>query len=86
MHVFRQAYGVSLLSYLTQHRVAHAQQQLATSNLGVLEIGLAAGFGSASRFYSAFRAACGMSPGAYRASLQLTPRDREQRDAHAAVD
>lgn len=70
MHVFRQAYGVSIVSYLTQHRIAHAQQQLATSERGVLEIGMDAGFASASRFYSAFKQACGVSPGAYRASLR----------------
>lgn len=69
MHVFRQAYGVSIISYLTQHRIAHAQQQLATSERGVLEIGMDAGFASASRFYSAFKQVCGVSPAAYRASL-----------------
>jgi AraC-like DNA-binding protein len=71
MQLFRQSYGVSLITYLTQYRVAHAQQLLATSDLGVLEIGHAAGFSSATRFYSAFKAACGVSPGAYRASLSV---------------
>lgn len=70
MERFRRSYGVSLMRYLTQYRVAHAQQLLATTELGVLEIGLAAGFGSASRFHSAFKAACGVSPGAYRADLR----------------
>lgn len=70
MQLFRAAYGLSLIAYLTQYRVAHAQQLLATSDAGVLEIGLASGFASASRFHSAFKAACGVSPGAYRASLQ----------------
>lgn len=76
MQRFRQTYGVSLMAYLTQYRVAHAQQQLATSDAGVLEIGLVAGFGSASRFYSAFRAACGVSPGAYRAALRAAGASR----------
>ncbi len=70
MQRFRDTYGVSVMSYLTQYRVAHAQELLATSELGVVEIGLMAGFGSASRFYSAFKALCGMAPGAYRATLR----------------
>ncbi|GAB4448423.1 MAG: helix-turn-helix domain-containing protein [Chloroflexi bacterium OHK40] len=70
MQRFRQSYGVSMLTYLTQYRVARAQELLATTKWGVLEIGLAAGFGSASRFHSAFKAACGVSPGAYRAGLR----------------
>ncbi|NJM09185.1 helix-turn-helix domain-containing protein [Candidatus Gracilibacteria bacterium] len=73
MQLFRDAYGMSLLAYLTQYRVAHAQQLLATSDESVLTVGLAAGFGSASRFYGAFKAACGMSPAAYRASLKAGP-------------
>lgn len=70
MTVFREAYGVSLMVYLTQHRVAHAQQLLVTSNMGVLEIALESGFGSTSRFYSAFKTVCGTSPAAYRATLR----------------
>jgi AraC-like DNA-binding protein len=70
MQLFRQTYGMSLLAYLTQYRVAYAQQLLATSDESVLAIGLAAGFGSASRFHSAFKATIGVSPAAYRASLR----------------
>jgi AraC-like DNA-binding protein len=69
MELFRKAYGVSLITYLTQYRVAHAQQLLVTTDTSVLEIGMAAGFASASRFYSSFKAICGMAPGAYRATL-----------------
>lgn len=70
MQLFREAYGLSIVAYLTQYRVAHAQQLLLTTDVGALEIGLSAGFASASRFYSAFKAACGVSPGAYRAALR----------------
>lgn len=68
--LFRRAYGVSPMAYLTRHRVARAQELLALTDMGVLEAGLAAGFGSASRFHHAFRAICGCSPGAYRAALR----------------
>jgi AraC-like DNA-binding protein len=71
MTLFREAFGVSIGDYLTQHRVARAQQLLVTSEASVLDIALQSGFGSASRFYSAFKEACGMSPHAYRASLRL---------------
>lgn len=70
MHVFRQAYGVSIVNYLTQYRIAHAQQLLATTDRSMLEIGLDVGFISASRFYSAFKQTCGISPAAYRATLR----------------
>lgn len=68
--LFRQAYGVSPMAYLARHRVARAQELLALTDMGVLEVGLAAGFGSASRFHHTFRAVCGCSPGAYRAALR----------------
>jgi AraC family transcriptional regulator, melibiose operon regulatory protein len=70
MQLFRKAYGLSIIAYLTQYRVAHAQQLLVTTSLSVLEVGMQAGFSSASRFYSAFKAACGLAPAAYRAALQ----------------
>jgi AraC-like DNA-binding protein len=72
MTLFRDAFGVSIGAYLTQHRVARAQQLLVTTETSVLDIALQSGFGSASRFYAAFKQACGLSPHAYRASLHLT--------------
>jgi AraC family transcriptional regulator, melibiose operon regulatory protein len=71
MHLFRETYGVSIIDYLTQHRIAHAQQLLATTDQSVTEISLAAGFNSVSRFYTAFNAICGKSPRAYRESLRV---------------
>lgn len=70
MQRFRQTYGVTVLTYLTHYRIARAQQLLATTDRGVLEIGLEAGFGSASRFYHAFKTVCGQTPTAYRQSLR----------------
>jgi AraC-like DNA-binding protein len=70
MQRFCRTYGVSLMTYLTHYRVARAQQLLATTERGVLEIGLEAGFGSGSRFYSAFKATCGQTPSTYRQSLR----------------
>jgi transcriptional regulator GlxA family with amidase domain len=55
-----------ILDYLTQYRVAHAQRLLVTTDLPVLEIALACGFNSLSRFYAAFKKICGRSPRTYR--------------------
>ena len=72
MSVFRQAMGMSIGEYVTQYRVMHAQRLLATTTARVLDVALEAGFGSASRFYAAFKRACGCSPGAYRTALPHT--------------
>ena len=69
MSLFRKTYHVSLLDYLTQHRITHAQRLLATTDLRVIDIALDCGFGSHSRFYEAFRHICNQSPGEYRAAL-----------------
>ena len=66
MPLFRAAFGVTLGNYLTQHRVAHAQRLLVTTEMAVVTVAFASGFGSVSRFYTAFSAACGQSPRAYR--------------------
>lgn len=69
MQLFRKTFGMSLLEYLTLHRVAHAQRLLITTNATVAAIALECGFGSASQFYALFKRSCGVSPGAYRAGL-----------------
>lgn len=68
--LFRRALGMSVVDYVTQHRVTHAQRLLATTDTPVLEIAFASGFGSASRFYSAFKRESGSSPREYRASVR----------------
>jgi AraC-like DNA-binding protein len=69
MTLFRARHGLSIGDYLTQHRVAHAQRLLVTTEAGVLAIALDSGFHSLSRFYVAFRRMCGQSPQAFRAAL-----------------
>ena len=64
--VFKEGFAMTLLAYLTQHRIAHAQRLLATSDAGVLEVAFASGFGSSSAFYVAFERACGLRPLEYR--------------------
>ena len=69
MNLFQKHCGLSLIEYLTQHRVAHAQRLLATTDAKVLDVALQSGFGSASRFYAAFMKVCGRSPRDFRTSL-----------------
>jgi len=67
--LFRRTCGLSLPDYVREHRIYHAQRLLAATNDKIVMIALAAGFGSASRFYCAFRQACGSTPRAYRRAM-----------------
>jgi AraC-like DNA-binding protein len=71
MSLFRKSFGISIGDYITQYRISHAQRLLVTTTMNVSEIALDSGFGSVSRFYSAFKQVCEMSPGAYRAALHV---------------
>jgi AraC-like DNA-binding protein len=66
MNLFRQAFGTTITTFITQHRIAHAQRLLVTTNNSILDVALAAGFQSLSRFNEAFKEACGCSPRDYR--------------------
>ncbi len=68
MNLFQKTFGTTLINYLTQHRVSHAQRLLATTDESVTEIAFQSGFHSISRFNDAFRRACGCSPREYRKS------------------
>jgi len=71
MNLFRRAFGMTMTSFITQHRISHAQRLLLTSDAGVLEVALAAGFQSLSRFNEVFKAACGCSPRDYRKAHRM---------------
>ena len=71
MSLFRKSFAISIVDYITQYRIAHAQRLLITTDLNVSQIAIESGFGSVSRFYTAFKASCSQSPGEYRASLSL---------------
>jgi AraC-like DNA-binding protein len=66
MTLFRKAFGVSLVDYLTQQRIAHAQRLLITTDDKVLNVALSSGFNSISRFNEAFGRSCGCSPRQFR--------------------
>ncbi len=72
MNLFQKTFGTTLISYLTQHRISHAQRLLATSDQTIADIAFSSGFNSISRFNDAFRRACGSSPREYRRSHLLS--------------
>lgn len=69
MSLFRKAFDMTIVEYLTQLRISHAQRLLATTDLKIVDIAFDAGFGSTSRFYEAFSAVCGRTPSEFRAEL-----------------
>ena len=68
--LFRRSTGMTLVEYLTEHRLSHAQRLLSTTGRKVLDVALDAGFGSLSRFYEAFGKACGQTPRRFRAGFR----------------
>lgn len=66
MSLFKKTFGTTLVDYVTQHRVSHAQRLLATTDDKIVDIALASGFTSTSRFNAAFLGECGCSPRDYR--------------------
>ena len=66
MNLFQKTFGTTLVHYLTQHRVSHAQRLLATSDCTIANVAFESGFNSISRFNDAFRQVCGCSPREYR--------------------
>lgn len=66
MSIFSRAMGITILTYIKQHRMSHAQRLLATTDAKIVTIACSSGFGSVSRFYEVFHEVCGESPNDYR--------------------
>ena len=75
MNLFKKAFGTTLIDYLTNHRVSHAQRLLATSDEKIVDIAFSSGFNSISRFNEAFRRACGCTPREYRLAHERSGTD-----------
>jgi AraC-like DNA-binding protein len=71
MNLFHRTFGTTLIDYLTQHRVSHAQRLLVTTDAKIADIAFHSGFCSISRFNDFFRRRCGCSPREYRATHSL---------------
>ena len=72
MALFQQTFGTTLIKYVTQHRLSHAQRLLVTTGDQIVSIALSSGFGSLSRFNEAFRQSFGCTPREYRRVHRLT--------------
>lgn len=66
MRLFRKHWGVTLWTFLIQQRVSHAKRLLALGDAKVADIAFQCGFGSVSRFYSAFTRHCHCPPMTFR--------------------
>lgn len=66
MNLFRRTFGTTITTFITHHRITHAQRLLVTTEDPILEVALASGFQSLSRFNEAFKKACGSPPRDYR--------------------
>ncbi len=66
MNLFRRAFGTTMSTFITQHRISHVQRLLVTTDDPIVSIAFQAGFQSLSRFNEVFKAECGCSPRQYR--------------------
>ena len=66
---FKQSFGLPPLRYVAGRRIERAKELLA-ADTSITQVGLAVGFGETSSFTSAFRKHTGVTPTAYRRSLE----------------
>ncbi|MBX2801236.1 MAG: helix-turn-helix domain-containing protein [Myxococcales bacterium] len=71
--IFKALTGDTLAAYIRHRRLAGAAAALRVGEQPILEIALAAGFGSQAAFSRAFKAVYAMPPGAYRAAEHPGP-------------
>jgi AraC family transcriptional regulator len=72
IRLFRRIYKQTPHQYLVQQRIARAKELLRTTDLPITEICSAVGFESLGSFSTLFRKVAGISPSAYRLSVQAT--------------
>lgn len=78
---FRKSIGQSPVEYLIAFRLNESKKLLRESGLSITEIGLQCGFSSGAYFGKLFRAAYGVTPGAYRSDGRLCISSAEGEDA-----
>lgn len=72
IRVFRRVYRQTPHQYLVQRRIVRAKELLRTTDLPVTEICASVGFESLGSFSALFRKIAGISPSAYRLSVQAS--------------
>jgi AraC-like DNA-binding protein len=73
MPQFRKVMHTTIGDYLARRRLAEARRLLVTTDLQIERVATRSGFGSISRFYSAFTTACGTPPATFRRDHRLQP-------------
>ena len=64
--LFKEQYGVTLVTYLQQVRITHAKRMLRFTNKSIEEIGLECGIGELNYFSRVFKKLEGVSPSEFR--------------------
>ena len=64
--LFKQFAGMSCYEYLTQKRVAHAEQLLIQPDISITEVAMLSGFNSLSTFNRIFKAQKNCTPSEYK--------------------
>ena len=88
MRAFRRTCGLTILEYLTMHRIWHAQHLLTATNMKIRVLAEACGFSSPSRFYAAFERMVGQRPRDYRETMrgEKNPDETESYVSHPPSD
>ena len=63
---FKTSFGVSTHQWLTQHRIEHAKELMAQSNVSLIDIAIQSGFNDQAAFTRTFHQLVGVSPGRWR--------------------
>ena len=70
--LFHRVFGMTIRSYILEHRISQAQRLLSTTQERVTRVAFESGFDSLSRFNAAFRTTVGCTPREYRARHAVT--------------
>lgn len=70
--IFKEAYGMTIASYLLSRRITKAKSLLRFTDMTMEEIGMVSGFRDANYFARSFKKVEGMAPGEYRRSWKNT--------------
>lgn len=77
-HIFTAIIGMSPYRLQTMHRIEHARELLAYSNLSVSEVASQCGYSDPLYFSRQFSNVCGSSPSSFRKSEQSKPRTAKE--------
>jgi YesN/AraC family two-component response regulator len=73
----KQRTGMSFTAYVNGLRIARARELLGMTSSSMLQIALTCGFGNQSHFNRVFKRITGLTPGEYRKTAPVDPRDPE---------